>query len=96
MRQARVKQGHGGSLPRRDHFGETQDYLFTWSSGKSGVLVPFGDVDALARAGESLIQHPAQRRALGAVAQMRPRKRFSANVIVPRYEALYGRVCAQR
>jgi N-acetyl-alpha-D-glucosaminyl L-malate synthase BshA len=63
-------------------------------SGETGVLVPFGDVEATARAVESLMKNPAQRRALGAAAKLRARKLFSAAAIVPRYEALYRRVCA--
>ena len=65
-------------------------------SGQTGVLVPFGDVDATARAVEALIENPAQRRVLGAAAKIRARKNFSAAAIVPRYEALYRRVCAKR
>jgi glycosyltransferase involved in cell wall biosynthesis len=60
----------------------------------SGLLVPFGDAGALAGAVERLIQDPARRAALGRAAQQRARERFSAEVIVPRYEALYRRVCA--
>ncbi|MBI3884216.1 MAG: N-acetyl-alpha-D-glucosaminyl L-malate synthase BshA [Opitutae bacterium] len=63
-------------------------------SGESGVLVPFGDPAALTRAVESLIAEPARRAALGRAAQQRARAHFSAAVIVPRYEALYRRVCA--
>jgi len=59
----------------------------------TGILVPVGDADALARAVESLIRNPARRTALGRAAQQRARERFSAEVIVPRYEALYQRVC---
>lgn len=65
------------------------------ASGESGLLVPFGDVDALARAAESLIGNPARRAALGQAARIRARSRFSPEVIVPLYEALYRRVCAQ-
>lgn len=60
----------------------------------TGLLVPFGDAGALAGAVERLIQDPALRAALGRAAQQRARERFSAEVIVPRYEALYRRVCA--
>ena len=60
--------------------------------GETGLLVPFGDADALARAMESLLHDPARREALGEAAQQRARKLFSAEVIVPRYEALYRRV----
>ena len=59
----------------------------------SGRLVPFGDVGQMARAAEALIQQPTLRAALGRAAQARARELFSAAVIVPRYEALYRRVC---
>ncbi len=59
----------------------------------SGLLVPSDNPDALARAIESLIQEPKRRMAMGQAAQRRARERFSAEVIVPRYEALYRRVC---
>ncbi|MGD0462254.1 MAG: glycosyltransferase [Tepidisphaeraceae bacterium] len=58
----------------------------------SGILVPPGDADALARMVELLIQDPARRAAMGRAAQTRARDQFSAEVIVPRYEALYHRV----
>ncbi len=60
---------------------------------ESGLLVPAGDVGALAGALEALIDDKPRRRALGRVAQARARERFSAAVIVPRYEALYRRLC---
>lgn len=61
--------------------------------GISGLLVPVGDPDALARAVESLIADSAKRTALGEAARKRAREFFSADVIVPRYEQLYRRVC---
>jgi N-acetyl-alpha-D-glucosaminyl L-malate synthase BshA len=63
-------------------------------SGETGVLVPFGDTAALAAAVQSLLADPARRAAMGRAAQKRAREHFSADVIVPRYEALYRRVCA--
>ena len=60
---------------------------------RSGLLVPFGDVAALARALEALIHDDTRRGALGRAAQARARERFSAEIIVPRYEALYRRLC---
>jgi glycosyltransferase involved in cell wall biosynthesis len=63
--------------------------------GVSGVLVPTADPDDLARAVESLLLDPVRRATIGAAARMRARERFSAPVIVPRYEALYHRVCAR-
>jgi N-acetyl-alpha-D-glucosaminyl L-malate synthase BshA len=60
---------------------------------RSGLLVPFGDVAALASALEALIHDEPRRGALARAAQARARERFSAEVIVPRYEALYRRLC---
>jgi glycosyltransferase involved in cell wall biosynthesis len=59
----------------------------------TGCLVPFGDTDAYAGALTDLIRDPARRTALGRAAQRRAREHFSADAIVPRYEALYRRVC---
>ncbi len=61
-------------------------------ANKSGVLVPPGDADALARAVESLLGDPRRRAALGRAGQKRARTLFTADEIVPRYEALYRRV----
>ena len=61
--------------------------------GVSGVLVPPGDAAALARAIEILIADPAFRIKLGRAAQRVAGGQFSADVIVPRYEAVYRRVC---
>jgi N-acetyl-alpha-D-glucosaminyl L-malate synthase BshA len=63
-------------------------------SGKSGLLVPPLDPEAVARGVESLIRDPALRAALGAAARLRARELFSADAIVSRYEQLYRRVCA--
>lgn len=60
---------------------------------QSSLLVPFGDVDALVGALEGLIDDKIRRSVLGRAARARARERFSAEVIVPRYEALYRRLC---
>ncbi|MDP3073481.1 MAG: N-acetyl-alpha-D-glucosaminyl L-malate synthase BshA [Opitutaceae bacterium] len=62
-------------------------------SGVSGLLAPTGDAEALVRGVESLLRDPEKRAALGQAAQRRARELFSAEAIVPRYEALYRRVC---
>ena len=62
-------------------------------SGQSGLLVPFGDLDAMAGAVDALLDHPDRRKRLGQAARVRATQRFSAGVIVPQYEALYRRVC---
>jgi glycosyltransferase involved in cell wall biosynthesis len=58
----------------------------------SGLLVPPGDALALAEAVESLIKNPARRLELGAAAKVSAVTRFTPEVIVPQYEALYERV----
>ena len=62
-------------------------------NGVTGSLVPFGDVDAAARATEALLDDPKRRAAMGEAARQRAEALFSARVIVPQYEALYRRVC---
>ena len=62
-------------------------------SGVTGSLVD-GGADAIARAVEALIRNPARRAALGNAARERAREFFSPEVIVPKYERLYRRVCA--
>jgi L-malate glycosyltransferase len=57
--------------------------------GITGLLIPFGDPDCLARAVERLIQDPDCRKELGHKAQLHARQTFSADMIVPRYEKLY-------
>jgi N-acetyl-alpha-D-glucosaminyl L-malate synthase BshA len=63
-------------------------------SGETGVLVPEPDPDALARAVDALLRDPAGRARLGQAAKARAQNSFSADAIVPQYEALYRRVCA--
>ena len=60
---------------------------------RSGLLVPFGDIAALAGALEGLIDDKTRRAALAQAGRVRAREHFSAEVIVPRYEALYRRLC---
>ncbi|MEO5959204.1 MAG: N-acetyl-alpha-D-glucosaminyl L-malate synthase BshA [Opitutaceae bacterium] len=64
------------------------------ADGETGLLVPAGDADAIARGVEALIGDTERRKALGHAAQRRARAAFSAETIVPRYEALYRRVVA--
>jgi glycosyltransferase involved in cell wall biosynthesis len=61
----------------------------------TGLLVPFGETEVMARSVESLIQDPALRTNLGRAAKIRAGEFFSANLIVPRYEQLYRRACAR-
>ena len=62
----------------------------------TGLLTPPGDPASVAAAVEDLIRSPARRHELGTAARLRAENRFSAAVIVPKYEALYRRVCEGR
>jgi L-malate glycosyltransferase len=59
----------------------------------TGLLLPFGDTEKMARSAQHLIKDAAFRTMLGQAAQKRAHDQFSARVIVPRYEALYRRLC---
>ena len=59
----------------------------------SGKLCAAGDAEGLAAATEELIRNRELREKMGQAARGRSRKKFSANAIVPKYEALYRRVC---
>ncbi|HEX9371399.1 MAG TPA: glycosyltransferase family 4 protein [Roseiflexaceae bacterium] len=58
--------------------------------GRSGLLVPSGDVDALARAMRRLIDDAGLRERLGRAAR-ESAGRYTADVMVPRFEAFYRR-----
>jgi glycosyltransferase involved in cell wall biosynthesis len=61
--------------------------------GRSGVLVPDGDVDALAQALLGVVEDPERRCALGAGAAQRARD-YALETIGPRWEALIAEVAA--
>jgi glycosyltransferase involved in cell wall biosynthesis len=60
--------------------------------GVTGLLVPFGDAEALAQAAGNLLADPALRERMGAAARTRAGQLFSSDRIVTRYLDLYGRV----
>jgi N-acetyl-alpha-D-glucosaminyl L-malate synthase BshA len=62
--------------------------------GDSSPLYPFGDVTAAAAALDALVESPSLARRLGQQSRDRVHERFSANRILPQYEALYRRVVA--
>lgn len=61
--------------------------------GETGLLVPPGDVDALADAMNRLIQQPALRERMGHQARLGAR-RFAPAFIVPQFISLYQKVIA--
>jgi N-acetyl-alpha-D-glucosaminyl L-malate synthase BshA len=64
--------------------------------GDSRLLSPFGDVAAAAAALDALVESPNLARELGEQGRARVLERFSADRIVPQYEALYHRIVAGR
>jgi len=64
--------------------------------GDSYPLYPFGDVTAAAAALDALVESPNLARRLGEQSRARVLERFSADRVVPRYEALYRRIVAGR
>jgi L-malate glycosyltransferase len=61
--------------------------------GQTGLLIRFGDVEGLAGAVGGLLESPARRTGMGDAAREAAKARFSTDVIVPQYEALYRRIC---
>lgn len=59
------------------------------SHGETGLLVPFGDAQAVAEAILYLIRHPQEARAMGQRAQNRITTQFSTEHMVHQYQALY-------
>jgi glycosyltransferase involved in cell wall biosynthesis len=59
--------------------------------GREGILVPPGDLDALARGLRTLLTDRARRGALGAAAVARARQDFTVQVMADRYLGLYTR-----
>jgi L-malate glycosyltransferase len=60
--------------------------------GESGFLHPFGDIEAMARSIEFLADSPERASAMGASGRRRAEREFTAEQIVPQYEALYRRI----
>jgi N-acetyl-alpha-D-glucosaminyl L-malate synthase BshA len=64
--------------------------------GDSSPLYPFGDVTAAAAGLDALVESPNLARELGERSRNRATERFSADRIVPQYEALYRRIVTGR
>jgi glycosyltransferase involved in cell wall biosynthesis len=60
--------------------------------GENGFLHPFGDVHAMGASLDALVESPSLAAALGRCGQKQVEQRFSADEIVPKYEATYRRV----
>jgi L-malate glycosyltransferase len=64
--------------------------------GVTGLLVDSSQASQIAAAIGTLIQDPKRRMAFGRAAQQRAQDHFSAETIVPQYEALYARIADGR
>jgi glycosyltransferase involved in cell wall biosynthesis len=62
--------------------------------GDASPLYPFGDVTAIAAGLDELVESPDLARELGEQSRNRALNKFSADRILPKYEALYRRVLA--
>ena len=60
--------------------------------GNTGSLHKFGDVDAIAKALDHLVESPQQAYEMGEAGRKRASAEFTAQKAVPRYEAVYRRV----
>ncbi|HVY71427.1 MAG TPA: N-acetyl-alpha-D-glucosaminyl L-malate synthase BshA [Verrucomicrobiae bacterium] len=64
--------------------------------GATGIMTAAGDADSLSGAVRKVMHDPALRFKMGEAARRRAQTLFSAEAIVPRYEALYRAVCGKR
>ena len=60
--------------------------------GECGFLHPFGDIDAMARSLALLASSPERASEMGASGRRRAHSAFTAEQVIPQYEALYRRV----
>jgi N-acetyl-alpha-D-glucosaminyl L-malate synthase BshA len=65
------------------------------ADGVTGYLLPVGAVDEMAEAGVRVLSDEALAKQLSEAARALTVERFSAEAIVPRYEALYDRVLSE-
>ena len=60
--------------------------------GKTGMLVPAEDTDALRKAIAALVDDPHRRKAMGAAGQERMQNEFSIDTMADKHVALYESV----
>jgi len=75
------------------HVGGVPDVV---EDGVTGVLVPPGSAEALARALDDLVRDPARRATLGAAAQARVRERHAVSMCADSHDRLYAGLLEKR
>jgi glycosyltransferase involved in cell wall biosynthesis len=70
--------------------------LDTVEHGRTGFLVPPGDVNALSGAMQALVDDPVLRERMGSLAREEMQRRFAVDIVVPQFEALYARVASEQ
>jgi L-malate glycosyltransferase len=63
--------------------------------GVTGFLGKTGDVDSMAAQAISVLENPSLRTSMGQAARQSAESRFSTELIIPQYEALYEKVTAR-
>ncbi len=63
--------------------------------GRTGYLLPPGDVEGMARRALELLQDPARHAVFSRAAARSAHRRFAAGTVIPRYEALYRRLLGE-
>jgi glycosyltransferase involved in cell wall biosynthesis len=64
--------------------------------GRDGLLVPYGDPDALAQAILELLDDPHRRAKMGRAGRQKVLEHYTWEIIAERVRAVYGRVIASR
>jgi N-acetyl-alpha-D-glucosaminyl L-malate synthase BshA len=64
--------------------------------GVTGHLAEVGDVEAMTEAAAAILSDPERRSAMAEAARRAAVERFSAEIIIPQYEALYRRLIEQK
>jgi glycosyltransferase involved in cell wall biosynthesis len=65
------------------------------SDGQTGFLHPFSDTSAMAASLDQLAESPQRARVMGELGQKHAKAKFSAELVVPQYQAIYERLARQ-
>jgi glycosyltransferase involved in cell wall biosynthesis len=95
-------EGHPGSLLEAMFSGkpivasDTPEHRETVEHGKTALLVPVGDAEAMASAIDWMLKHSDEAREMGVRARRVARERFNINEAARRHEEIYRELMASR